>query len=269
MSERLTNALKAERLFIPFLTAGDPVPDATIDLALALEQSGAHVLELGIPYTDPLADGPTIQAASKRALLNGMTLTQAMELVPQMRKQGLTIPVIVFTYANPLYQYGFERFVETASDYEIDGVLVPDLPFEESNAFAAKCKSKGLALISLIAPTSNERIKKIASSAQGFLYCVSSLGVTGTRKELHPKLQSFLDLVKEEATIPYVVGFGIGDYKQVEEMNRHANGVVIGSAIVEQIGKHEQALKNQSSRLEAINEIKEFVQKLLYAPQVR
>ncbi|WP_263706072.1 tryptophan synthase subunit alpha [Shouchella tritolerans] len=264
MNKRLTDAVKKGNLFIPFITAGDPVPEATIALALSLQRSGADVLELGIPYSDPLADGPVIQNASKRALAGGMTLAKAMALVPEMRKAGLTIPVIVFTYANPLLQFGFERFCETACDYGIDGLLVPDMPFEESETLANECEKQGLALISLVAPTSQQRIKAIASRAQGFLYCVSSLGVTGARKTLHPQVEAFLKLVKEASPVPYVVGFGISSYEQVEEMGRHADGVVIGSAIVEQIGLRCEALKQAESRDEAVKEIEQYVNSLLH-----
>ncbi|WP_059105119.1 tryptophan synthase subunit alpha [Shouchella shacheensis] len=262
MSQRLTNALEKKPLFIPFITAGDPVAEATIELALKLEESGASVLELGIPYSDPLADGPTIQEASKRALAGGMSLEKALRLVPKMRARGLTIPVIVFTYANPLLQYGYERFCKEAGGLGIDGVLVPDLPFEESEELAGLCARNDLAVISLVAPTSKARVEKIARAAQGFVYCVSSLGVTGTRSELHPDIQTFLETVRKESSVPFVVGFGISTPLQVEQMNEWTDGVVVGSAIVREVGRRTEDLKHEGTREAALLEIQAFVDHL-------
>ncbi|GAF20081.1 LOW QUALITY PROTEIN: tryptophan synthase alpha chain [Bacillus sp. JCM 19046] len=262
MSERLRKAVTKEKLFIPFITAGDPTIEATIELALSLERAGADVIELGIPYSDPLADGQVIQAASKRALTAGMTFAKALELVSKLRERGLNAPVILFTYANPLLQYGFTQFVNEASAFGVDGILVPDLPFEESEEFGDICAKEDLALISLVAPTSKERVEKIASSAKGFLYCVSSLGVTGTRNELHPDLKQFLQVVKISASIPCVVGFGVSQADQVEEINRYADGVVVGSAIVKQIGSLTNELIQPESRSAAVAKVEAFVKQL-------
>lgn len=263
-SERLQNQLNQNKeLFIPFITAGDPTPEATIDLALTLQEAGASILELGIPYSDPLADGPTIQAASKRALANGMSLTDALQLVPRMREEGLTIPVIIFTYVNPLLQYGIKRFTEEAATFGVDGILVPDLPYEESGQLSQYCENENLALISLVAPTSNERIKKIASRAQGFLYCVSSLGVTGARKDLDPRIESFLQTVREASQVPIAVGFGISTREQVQTIQGLADGVVVGSALVEQIEKQGESLKNPDEKELALQRIKSFVKALI------
>lgn len=257
-------AIKTEKpLFIPFITAGDPSAEATIDLALTLEESGASILELGIPYSDPLADGPTIQAASKRALGGGMTLEKALQLVPQMRERGLTIPVIVFTYFNPLLQYGEARLTQEAAELGIDGLLVPDLPYEESEDLGELCKKHGLALISLVAPTSKERMVKIAERAEGFLYCVSSLGVTGARAELDPRVYDFLKTVREASHIPTAVGFGISTATQVKAMSEHADGVVVGSALVAQIGERAEQLCHPDTRSKALEEIKTFVTSLI------
>ncbi|WP_017728022.1 tryptophan synthase subunit alpha [Halalkalibacterium ligniniphilum] len=250
-------------LFIPFITAGDPTPEATVDLAVALQEAGADLLELGIPYSDPLADGPVIQEASKRALAQGMTLKKALELVPEMRAKGLTIPVVVFTYVNPLLQFGEGNFVEKASEYEVDGILVPDLPFEESALLQKRCEQHGLALISLVAPTSKSRIEKIASQAQGFLYCVSSLGVTGVRDELDPRVYEFLQTVKTYSHVPVAVGFGISKREQVEALADHADGIVVGSAIVRLIGELEQELRDEKTRKEGLEKIKRFVLSLI------
>ncbi|MCK0472112.1 tryptophan synthase subunit alpha [Halalkalibacter sp. APA_J-10(15)] len=249
-------------LFIPFITAGDPSSEATIDIALTLQKAGASILELGIPYSDPLADGPTIQAASKRALKHGMSLEKALKLVPQMRERGLTIPVIIFTYVNPLMQYGEGRIVEEAASYGIDGFIVPDLPYEESGDFAERCNQFDLSLVLLVAPTSKERIVKIAERSQGFLYCVSSLGVTGARAQFDPRVYEFLQTVRESSTIPTAVGFGISTPEQASKMRQHSDGVVVGSALVSKIGELEQRLLDENKRSEALLEIERLVSSL-------
>ncbi|WP_083633401.1 tryptophan synthase subunit alpha [Alkalihalophilus pseudofirmus] len=264
MNQRM-NQLKEKNdgLFIPFITAGDPTPEATIDIALMLEEAGADLLELGIPYSDPLADGPTIQEASKRALAGGMTLEGAMKLVPLMRERGLTIPVVVFTYFNPLLQFGEKRFTELAGDMGIDGILVPDLPYEESDYLNTLCNKQGLSMISLVAPTSNARIKKIATRAEGFLYCVSSLGVTGERKKIDDRVYDFLETVKQTSPVPVAVGFGISSNEQVKEMQQHADGVIVGSALVREIAKHEDLLKDEKNRKDGLFQLKTFVTSLI------
>ncbi|MFC0470280.1 tryptophan synthase subunit alpha [Halalkalibacter kiskunsagensis] len=263
-NKRMEVATKSDKpLFIPFITAGDPTAEATIEIAVTLEEAGASILELGIPYSDPLADGPTIQAASKRALQGGMSLEKALQLVPEMRKRGLTIPVIIFTYFNPLLQYGEERFVNEAAELGIDGLLVPDLPFEESEHLDQLCEQNDLAFISLVAPTSKQRMIKIAQRAKGFLYCVSSLGVTGVRNELDPRVYDFLKTVREASNIPTAVGFGISSGEQVRAMQKHADGVVVGSALVTVIGEQEEALKEKETRPIALRNIKTFVSSLI------
>ncbi|WP_198510311.1 tryptophan synthase subunit alpha [Bacillus solitudinis] len=254
---------KGESLFIPFITAGDPTADVTVDIALTLQEAGASILELGIPYSDPLADGPTIQAASKRALSKGMTLERALHLVPKMRERGLTIPVVIFTYYNPLLQYGEERFTAQAEELGIDGILVPDLPFEESEELSALCARHQLSLISLVAPTSKQRIIKIAEKAQGFLYCVSSLGVTGARSQLDPRVYDFLKTVREASHVPIAVGFGISSNDQVQVMKEHADGVVVGSALVSTIGSLQEKLTKEETKEEALGQIKTFVSSLI------
>ncbi|TWI58865.1 tryptophan synthase subunit alpha [Halalkalibacter nanhaiisediminis] len=264
MNKRMEAATKTDKpLFIPFITAGDPTADATVELALTLEEAGASILELGIPYSDPLADGPTIQEASKRALSAGMTLEKALHLVPKMRERGLSIPVIIFTYFNPLLQYGEERLTAQAAELGIDGLLVPDLPYEESEDLGDLCKKHDLALISLVAPTSKQRMEKIAERAEGFLYCVSSLGVTGVRSELDPRVYDFLKTVREASHIPTAVGFGISSAEQVKLMNEHADGVVVGSALVSEIGKRADELRDEETCPNALNEIKMFVTSLI------
>lgn len=264
MTTRFENYVDNKRdLFIPFIMTGDPTPEATIELALMLQEAGASCLELGIPYSDPLADGPVIQAAAKRALANGITLEKALHLVPIMRERGLTIPVVAFTYYNPLLQFGEERFIDEAIKNGVDGLLVPDLPYEESEYVAKLCKDSGIKFISLVAPTSNERIAEIASHAQGFLYCVSSLGVTGTRDNFAENVFEFLTEVRRHSQVPVAVGFGISKKSQIEDLQEYSDGFIVGSAIIKEIEKRASRLADEKQRNEAINEIKRFVLSLI------
>jgi tryptophan synthase alpha chain len=250
---------KHETLFIPFITAGDPHEDATVDIALSLQKQGASILELGVPYSDPLADGPIIQEASKRALSGGMSISKAIKLVSVMRKKGVKIPVILFTYFNPVLQLGLESFFALMRENEIDGVLIPDLPYEESGRIRELAAENEVAYISMVAPTSKERIQKIAADATGFLYCVSSLGVTGVRSTLPADIGTFLEDVKAAASIPVAVGFGISTSEQVEVLKEHSDGIVIGSAIVNKIGQLEKVLLNKDTRRDGLNQIEEYV----------
>jgi tryptophan synthase alpha chain len=254
---------RRNHLFIPFIMAGDPNSEITIDLALSLQKSGASILELGIPYSDPLADGPVIQRASIRALRNGMTLENGMKLVKKMRKNGLKIPVILFTYYNPVLQLGEERFFSLAKENEIDGLLIPDLPFEESKQIRVRCLLEGLQYISLVAPTSEQRIEMIASEAEGFLYCVSSLGVTGIRKELPNDLLHFLQKVKSFSKVPIAVGFGISHPTQIQTLLSHCNGVIIGSAIIAKIEQMSEDLKNPALYELAMDEFQQYIQSMI------
>ncbi|MFT8319223.1 MAG: tryptophan synthase subunit alpha [Sporolactobacillus sp.] len=255
--------------FIPFIVAGDPCEDATIDLALMLQTVGARTIELGIPYSDPLADGPVIQKASKRALKHKMTLLRAMKLVGRMRRSGVEVPVVIFTYANPLFQLGQDAFFKEASENGIDALLVPDLPFEESGTLARRCSEEEVRLISLVAPTtSNERLKKIGTSAQGFIYCVSSLGVTGVRKQFHPSIFPFLKRVRQTTDVPVAVGFGISSREQVAELTGHADGFIVGSAIVREVEQRAERLEKVDTRPQALTEISDLLEeKLLTAEQ--
>lgn len=256
-----------EMLFIPFIVAGDPNEDAAIDLALTMQKCGASALELGIPYSDPLADGPVIQRASKRALAGRMTLLRAMRLVNTMRQKGLNIPVVIFTYANPLLQLGLETFFHEAAVNGIDGLLVPDIPYEESRPLAKRCVQENVRLISLVAPTtSDERLEKICASAQGFIYCVSSLGVTGVRKKFHPDIFPFLERVRQATSLPIAVGFGISSREQTVELKGAADGFIVGSAIVSEIEKRADQLKNVATRAVALDELKETLLKKFGTP---
>ncbi|MGO4888108.1 tryptophan synthase subunit alpha [Anaerobacillus sp. MEB173] len=263
-NERFQHYVQDEKnLFIPFIMAGDPHPEVSIELGLTMEEAGAHVLELGIPYSDPLADGPVIQESAKRALAQGMTLEKGIELVSQMRERGLKIPVVIFTYYNPLLQMGIEKFFGLAKKNGVDGLLVPDLPYEESRELAVRCREEHIAYISLVAPTSDQRIEKIAREAEGFLYCVSSLGVTGVRKEFDPRVNLFLEKVKTHSKIPVAVGFGVSNRSQVEALEPYCDGVIVGSAIIKQVEAHQDQLLDKNCRDEALSRIKRFVVSLI------
>jgi len=243
--------------FIPFITAGDPNEETTVALAFALEELGAQALEIGIPYSDPLADGPVIQRASARALTRGMTLRKAFRLVRRLREEGLQIPIILFTYYNLLLQLGENELSQMLSTGDIDGLLVPDLPFEESEALGALCRSQGLPLIYLVSPTTSPaRLARIGQAAKGFLYCVSSLGVTGMRETFHPEIIAFLKAVRHSASCPIAVGFGISTSAQVEALSGLADGFIVGSAIVNEVEERLPLLEQDDTRSEAIEAIK-------------
>lgn len=253
---------KQSKLFIPFITAGDPSPDATVDIALALEEAGADMIELGVPYSDPLADGPTIQRASARALAHGITIVDVIALAGRMRQKGIVIPLILFTYYNPILQYGLEKTLQLMDENGMNGLIVPDLPVEESGELKALSSKYNKALISLVAPTSASRIEKIASQAEGFVYCVSSLGVTGVRDRLSEGIEEFIKCVKTYTRVPVAVGFGISKREQVETLAPYCDGIIVGSALVSLIEEEAQNLMDQRKRTESLHKIKMFVKDL-------
>ncbi|KGP73693.1 tryptophan synthase subunit alpha [Pontibacillus yanchengensis] len=254
---------KTENMFIPFIMSGDPTPELTIELAYTLQESGADVLELGVPYSDPLADGPTIQQAAARAIEQGMTIQKAIQLIPEMRKRGVHIPIVLFTYCNPVLQYGMETLVKELKKNEADGLLVPDIPLEESEELKQHAEAHGIQLISLVAPNSEERIKRIAEQASGFLYCVSSLGVTGERAEMDPNISSFLEKVKHYSSVPVAVGFGISTNDQVQLMHNYSDGVIVGSKIIKIIEGEQSALLKEDTRDEGLKRVKEQITQLI------
>ena len=236
---RIPNAFENKKAFIAFLTAGDPDISTTEQLVLGMAQAGADLIELGIPFSDPVAEGVVIQRADERALKAGTTVDDVFELVKQLREKT-DVPLVFLTYVNPIFAYGSQRFIQRAADAGLDGFIVPDLPFEERDELAPLCDSYGLSLIPLIAPTSNERIRKIAEAAHGFVYCVSSLGVTGVRDNIVTDIASMVQKVKATKDIPCAVGFGISTPDQAAHMAKIADGAIVGSAIVkiiEQFGK--------------------------------
>lgn len=227
-----------DKKFIPFITCGDPSLDVTEQLVYAMERAGADMIELGIPFSDPTAEGPVIQAASMRALEGGATTDRIFGMVERIRSRS-QIPLIFMTYANVIYSYGPERFMERAKECGIYGVILPDVPYEEKAEFEGVCKANGIELISMIAPTSHDRIAAIARDAGGFVYCVSSLGVTGVRSEITTDIGAMVELVrKANPDIPVYIGFGISDTKTAAKMAAVSDGVIVGSAIVKIIAEY-------------------------------
>lgn len=234
---KIQDAFKRGNAFIPFVTCGDPDLETTVELVKAMEASGADLIELGIPFSDPTAEGPVIQGANIRALSTGVTTDKIFDMVRELRK-SVSVPMVFMTYANVVFSYGIERFVKTAAEIGMDGIILPDVPFEEKEEFAPLCREYGIDFISLIAPTSDDRIEKIAKSAEGFVYCVSSLGVTGVRKDITTDIGGMVELVrKANPNIPCAIGFGISTPEQATRMASYADGVIVGSAIVRQIGE--------------------------------
>lgn len=236
---RIPNAFKNKKAFIAFVTAGDPDIQTTEKLVLGMAKAGADLIELGIPFSDPVAEGVVIQRADTRALSAGTTVDDVFALVKRLREKT-DVPLVFLTYANPIFAYGSSRFIKNSADAGLDGFIVPDLPFEERVELSPICGEFGLSLIPLIAPTSHERIRKIAKAAEGFVYCVSSLGVTGVRENIVTDIASMVKMVKEAKDIPCAVGFGISTPEQAARMAGIADGAIVGSAIVkivEQYGK--------------------------------
>lgn len=236
---KIADAFANGKAFVPFITCGDPDLPTTRKAVNAMVAAGADLVELGIPFSDPTAEGPVIQGANLRALEGGVTTDDVFELVRQLREEDkLSIPMVFMTYANVVYHYGTEKFCAKCAEVGIQGMILPDVPFEEKEDFDPICKQYGLDLISLIAPTSNDRIKMIAEKANGFVYCVSSLGVTGVRKEISTDIGAMVQLVKSGKDIPAAVGFGISTPEQAKKMAAHADGVIVGSAIVKLLAAH-------------------------------
>ena len=233
----IRNAFSFGKAFIPFIVGGYPDMETTEKVLYSLYESGADAIEIGIPFSDPIAEGPVIETAACRALAAGCTVDKLFELVKRVRAT-IKIPILFMTYYNPVFAFGISKFIGKCAGSGIDGLIVPDLPFEEREELLAPCVSSGIELISLIAPTSEERIEKIAKNSGGFLYCVSSLGVTGERSELGSGVKRMVELAKRISDIPCAIGFGISTPDQAREMASFADGVIIGSAIVRIITEH-------------------------------
>lgn len=228
---RIHTAFETGKAFIGFVTGGDPSIEKSEEFILKMVEAGADLIEIGIPFSDPIAEGPVIQEANLRALAAGTTTDRLFELVSSLR-QKTQVPIVFLTYLNPVFKYGYERFFGRCRDCGVDGIIIPDLPYEEKNDVAEHAGACGVDIISLIAPTSEERIRRIAESATGFLYVVSSLGVTGIRSEIKTDLDSIMKTVRRYSRVPAAVGFGINTPKQAKTISRIADGVIVGSAIV-------------------------------------
>ncbi len=234
---KIKQAFQQKKAFIAFLTAGDPGADSTVEYILAMEEAGADLIEIGIPFSDPTAEGAVIQEANIRALRGGMTVEGVFSIVERVREKS-QIPLVFLTYINPVFFYGYERFCEKCRALGVDGLIIPDLPFEEKEELAETAKNYGVDLISMIAPTSEERILQIASDAAGFLYIVSSMGVTGVRREITTDVRGMVDLVRTVSSVPTAIGFGISTPEQAKEMAKVSDGAIVGSAIVKIIAAY-------------------------------
>lgn len=234
---RIKEAFENGKAFIAFVTCGDPDLETTGAVVREMVKNGADLIELGIPFSDPTAEGPVIQGANLRALNGGVTTDQIFEFVKELRRD-VSVPMVFMTYANVVFSYGAERFISICREIGMDGLILPDLPYEEKEEFQPICRRFGLELISLIAPTSENRIARIAGEAEGFVYLVSSLGVTGMRSEIKTDLASIVEAIRRNTEIPCAIGFGISTPEQAARMAGLADGVIVGSAIVRLIEKY-------------------------------
>ena len=234
---RIKEAFENGKAFIAFVTCGDPDLETTGAVVREMVKNGADLIELGIPFSDPTAEGPVIQGANLRALNGGVTTDKIFEFVKELRRD-VSVPMVFMTYANVVFSYGAERFISTCREIGMDGLILPDVPYEEKEEFQPICRRFGLELISLIAPTSENRIAMIAGEAEGFVYLVSSLGVTGVRSEIKIDLASIVEAIRRNTDIPCAIGFGISTPEQAARMAGLADGVIVGSAIVKLIEKY-------------------------------
>ena len=234
---RIQNAFKKGKAFIAFLTAGDPDLQTTEELVFEMEKSGADIIELGIPFSDPIAEGPVIQEADLRAIASGTTPDKIFEMIKRIREKS-QIPLVFLTYINPVFKYGYDAFFAKCKEVGVDGIIIPDLPYEEKPEVHEFSSKHSIDLVPLVAPTSEDRIKIISASAEGYLYVVSSLGVTGIRSEIKTDLTSIINVAKETAKVPLAVGFGINTPEQAAKISKIADGVIVGSAIVKIIAQH-------------------------------
>lgn len=233
---RITEAFKDHKAFIPFITCGDPDLETTKACVLEMAKNGADIIELGIPFSDPTAEGPVIMEADNRALSGGVTTDQIFEFTKELSRE-VSVPFLYMTYANVVFSYGIEKFMKEASLAGVSGLILPDVPYEEKKDFDEICDKYGIELISMIAPTSEDRIQMIAKEAKGYIYVVSSLGVTGERSNISTDIGSMVKLVKENTSVPCAVGFGISNPEQAAAMAGLSDGAIVGSAIVKIIAK--------------------------------
>ncbi len=234
---KIHSAFENGKAFIAFITCGDPDLATTAEVVKEAVRNGADLIELGIPFSDPTAEGPVIQGANLRALSGGVTTDSVFELVKELRKE-VSVPLVFMTYANVVFSYGAEKFMANCKEVGIDGIILPDLPYEEKDEFLPVCHAYDVDLISLIAPTSANRISMIAKEAEGFIYLVSSLGVTGTRTEIKTDLASIVEVIRENSSVPCAIGFGISTPEQAKKMADIADGAIVGSAIIKILEKY-------------------------------
>ena len=237
MNKNIASAFENKKAFIGFVTAGDPDLDTSRQILLEMAKNGCDLIEVGIPFSDPIAEGPVIQEANIRALAQGVTTDKVFDLVAEISAQ-MDIPLVFMTYLNVLFRYGYDRFCRRAADSGISGVIVPDLPYEEKHELSDVAKKYGIAVISLVAPTSHERVMMIAKEAEGFLYQVSSMGVTGTRSKIETDVAAVTELAHRVSNVPVAVGFGIHTPEQAAQMAQFADGVIVGSGIVELVAQY-------------------------------
>ncbi|SKA86939.1 tryptophan synthase, alpha chain [Clostridium sp. USBA 49] len=245
---------KNEKALITFITAGDPDKDATVDLVLAMERAGADIIELGIPYSDPMADGIVIQESSQRALKAGIKIKDIMGIVKDIRKQS-NIPILYLVYYNCIFKYGIENFIKECNECGIDGLIIPDLPLEEKGEIAQIAYENNVHIIPMVAPTSEERVKNVLKVGGGFVYCVSINGVTGARDNISTNLENYMKLVGQYSKIPRAIGFGVSNAKMAKEFAKYAEGVIVGSAIIKIIAETE-------NKEDAVYKVGNFVKEL-------
>ena len=233
----IAKAFANGKAFIPFITCGDPDIPTTESCVREMVLAGADLIELGIPFSDPTAEGPVIQGANIRALSGGVTTDKVFDMVVRLRKD-ITVPMVFMTYANVVFSYGAEKFIGKCREIGIDGLILPDLPFEEKDEFSDICHKNGVDLISLIAPTSDNRIAMIAKAAEGFIYLVSSLGVTGMRSQINTDLESIVKVIRANTKVPCAIGFGISTPEQAHKMAGISDGAIVGSAIIKILAEH-------------------------------
>lgn len=248
---------QGKKALITFITAGDPDKEATLDFIYAMEQAGADIIELGMPYSDPIAEGPVIQASSARALKNNFKLDNIFEIIEKARTKT-EMPLAIMIYFNCIFIYGVEKFFERAKKVGADAVIIPDISFEERDEFTGESEKYQVPVISFVTPNSYERTGKMVRDAKGFVYCVSSLGVTGLREGFHERLAEFTDEIKKYTDVPRAIGFGISGSEQIKELKKHCEGVIVGSAIVKRIGE-------AGSVEEAVSSVRSFTEQLRIA----
>ena len=234
---KISDAFNDGKAFIGFVTAGDPDLNTSKEILLSMSNGGCDLIEVGIPFSDPIAEGPVIQDANIRALKNNVTTDDVFALTKSV-SQEVDTPMVFMTYLNVLFKYGYDKFLQKAKDSGICGVIIPDLPYEEKDELQSVAKKYGIEVVSLVAPTSEDRIKMIAADAEGFIYTVSSMGVTGVRSEIKTDLESITKAIKEVTDVPVAIGFGINTPEQAKKYSHIADGVIVGSAIVKLVAEH-------------------------------